>query len=403
MTDLNCDLNMRTKLCKENLKALLSCSLILVLFVQPLRADKEGALRAVEAKDYEKAANELMTLSDQQDPEADMWLGLIWMKNFKDPSKREQGFKRLERSARHGYAPAQGELGKYYLLGRYVKRDYSTALTWFEKAKEQDDKSGYFGLGTMYYYGWGVPRDLKRSLSCLQVSCTKGHDGACRNLGSIYGDGLEVRKDRSSAIKWLQIGVDAGGKESQYVMGIMCLKGLGVPPDSEKGIPLLMSSAEQGVVEAASFLGAAYYEGIGVPQNDEKALWWLGQAADQGEAQAQFAVGLMWHQGRGTKSNDSIAKDYFLRAAKQGLADAQTNLGLHYFHGLGVTKDWAQAFFWLSLAELQGKPGLEQKDEAAKELTQKQLLRIRDDLKNWRAVPERENDDIVLIGPQQTP
>ncbi|MFC1813787.1 tetratricopeptide repeat protein, partial [Thermodesulfobacteriota bacterium] len=66
------------------------------------------------------------------------------------------------KAAEKGHFRAQNNLGRMYLEGRGVKRDYQKAMAWFGKASK-GYRYGHFNLGRMYEYGWGVPKDERKA------------------------------------------------------------------------------------------------------------------------------------------------------------------------------------------------------------------------------------------------
>ena len=62
-------------------------------------------------------------------------------------------------SAASGYAPAQYEIGQCYKRGWGVKKDFATAIEWFNKAVAQGYAPAQRSLGYCYENGEGVPQD----------------------------------------------------------------------------------------------------------------------------------------------------------------------------------------------------------------------------------------------------
>jgi uncharacterized protein len=119
-------------------------------------------------------------------------------------------------------------------------------------------------------------------------------------------------------------------------------------------------------------LGLVYSYGDGVPQNYIQAAFWYRRSADKGDEGAQESLGELYLNGGVLKEKDGaegknqplvrddkggeFPKDYGLaalwlrKAAEQGNSDAQNDLGLLYEEGNGVPQDYAEAYFWYSLA-----------------------------------------------------
>lgn len=80
-----------------------------------------------------------------------------------------------------------------------------------------------------------------------------------------------------------------------------------------------------------------------------------------------------------------------LSSANQGNVAAQTTLGAMYEDGLGVKQDYAEAYFWLSLAANFGgadhTPIVQDEiDDAAKHLTTEKIAAIKKRLAEWTPV-----------------
>jgi hypothetical protein len=87
----------------------------------------------------------------------------------------------------------------------------------------------------------------------------------------------------------------------------------------------------------------------------------LIRQAESGDPQAQFKLGVMYADGtvNCNQKNDAEAARWFRKAAVQGLAVAQERLAAMCESGDGITKDDAEASFWLILArEKRDKAGV---------------------------------------------
>lgn len=75
-------------------------------------------------------------------------------------------------------------------------------------------------------------------------------------------------------------------------------------------------------------------------------------------------------------------------SASEGNADVQYNLGLHYKQGNGLPQNWAEAYFWLSLAAKAGNAdAASERDAAGKELSREQKSAVERRVKEWRPTP----------------
>jgi hypothetical protein len=76
-------------------------------------------------------------------------------------------------------------------------------------------------------------------------------------------------------------------------------------------------------------------------------------------------------------------------AAEQGNAAAQNHLGSLYADGRGVPQDYAEAYFWLSLASASGSHSttndMDDRELAASHLTKTVLLQTQERARKWFA------------------
>lgn len=61
-------------------------------------------------------------------------------------------------------------LGKIYLKGKNVDKDYQKAKAWFEKGVEYEHSSCYMDLSFMYFFGLGVGKDLNKALELVELA-----------------------------------------------------------------------------------------------------------------------------------------------------------------------------------------------------------------------------------------
>lgn len=61
----------------------------------------------------------------------------------------------IRQKAEAGNALAQSSLGRAYLTGKGVEKDFTQAAFWFRKAAEQEEPQAQYNLGLMYYLGAG--------------------------------------------------------------------------------------------------------------------------------------------------------------------------------------------------------------------------------------------------------
>ena len=177
-----------------------------------------------------------------------------------------------------------------------------------------------------------------------------------------------------------------------------------------KGIdPSLLAKAKAGDANAEFQLALRLMNGSGgVQQDTREAMIEFQKAAEKGNAEAQYMLGQIYEDGGmgmavpdsdGSYTNGRVvnfhpvpndfglAAKWYRMAAKQGTALAQNHLGLIYADGRGVPQDYAEAYFWLSLASANGSHsstnGVDDRDLAASHLTKTVLLQTQERARKW--------------------
>lgn len=80
---------------------------------------------------------------------------------------------------------AQNFLGIHYLLGLGVKRNYGLAKKWYEKAAKNGHPDAQRNLGVMYESGHGLTRDFENAYIWLYAAYRQGHPRAAATLQSL--------------------------------------------------------------------------------------------------------------------------------------------------------------------------------------------------------------------------
>lgn len=105
----------------------------------------------------------------------------------------------LQKLATDGYAPSQVWLGE--LLDHSERNE--AAVEWFQKAADQGDAAGEFGLAQMYAIGEGTKKDNERALMYYTRSAEQGHGDAILKLAVVYRNGgLGVEANPEKADFW---------------------------------------------------------------------------------------------------------------------------------------------------------------------------------------------------------
>jgi hypothetical protein len=151
--------------------------------------------------------------------------------------------------------------------------------------------------------------------------------------------------------------------------------------------------AEDGDARAQAAIGSMYLSGLGVVQDPGLAMQWCDRAAEQGNPRAQYLLGSMYRDGKAGEKNLPRAMALFRKSAEKDFAWAQYSLGLMYLVGEGVPVDFAEAYYWLSLAAVgrQIEDGQVEStaafvlDEVTAKLTADQVRQAQQRIREWQA------------------
>ena len=292
-------------------------------------------------------------------------------------------------AAENGNTEAQLSIGEYYELGLTgcgISKDYAQAAVWYLKAAEQGDWLAQDSLASLYNNGQGVAQDYSKAAIWWRKAAEQGDANSQFYLGLAYFDGKGVPNDSKQAVQWFEKAAEPR-------------KGNTAPEE------WVRNTANRNTAKAEYMLGLAYSYGEGVPQNYVEAASWYRRAADKGDAGAQSDLGELYLNGGVLKEKDGsegknqplvrdngggiFQKDYGLaafwlrKAAEQGDSGAQNDLGLLYEDGNGVPQDYAEAYFWYSVAVAKTPTYSGNRDRAASKLTKTILLQTQARAGKW--------------------
>jgi hypothetical protein len=118
---------------------------------------------------------------------------------------------KLISDAKKGDAPSQYSIGMLYGYGTPLTPDFSEAIFWFEKAREQDHAEAIYNLGAIYQFEENF-KNLEIANQYFEEAAKLKHDVAAYNLGLNYMTGHGVRKDDEKAKYWFEQAILFGNK-----------------------------------------------------------------------------------------------------------------------------------------------------------------------------------------------
>lgn len=262
-----------------------------------------------------------------------------------------------EKAAEEGDAFAQMYVGKAYQRGDGVKQDSALAFKWIEKSALQGNISAQMHLAYMYEHGIGIPQDLPNAFKWTEKAALQGNVIAQIKMAEIYDQGKGVDQDTSVAFVWTKLAAKQGLAYAQNNLALFYEKGRNVNQNYITALKWYIKSADQNNSFAQSKIGDFYRFGYGVSQDYPTALEWHKKAADRGHVYSQGVLGDMFFDGQGTPQDHATAFYWHEKAAISGNARSQLTLGNMYYYGQGIPKDYIKATQWYMLSADQGNHG----------------------------------------------
>ncbi|HEY3198525.1 MAG TPA: tetratricopeptide repeat protein [Nitrospirales bacterium] len=127
---------------------------------------------------YSLALQELRPLAEENDPEAQFYIGVMYAKGRGVPQDYQAAVHWYQLAAEQGFPKAMSNLAAMYSKGKGVPKDYAQAVHWYQEAADEELPEAQYNLGVMYKEGQGVPRDLVRAHMWFNLSAGQGHEYA---------------------------------------------------------------------------------------------------------------------------------------------------------------------------------------------------------------------------------
>ena len=150
-------------------------------------------------------------------------------------------------------------------------------------------------------------------------------------------------------------------------------------------------AADRGNSKAMCGPGCMYYSGCwdldkgeGVACDYAVAMRWWRMAADRGDERAMGFIGYLYHTGDGVQQDYAAAIRWYRMAADKGDTFAMGNLGqiFNLGCGKGISKDDAEAYFWLNLMARTPHERAE-RDKVGEKLTPEKRLEVEERCREW--------------------
>ena len=121
-------------------------------------------------------------------------------------------------SAAHdaGDARATYALARWYLYGKFFKKDLRAALRLLRQAAKEGVPDAMCDLAMCYLEGRGVPANPAKAAEFFLKAALAGEKQSIYEVGRCYYHGIGVTRDRRIAWVWLDRARELGVTESSY-------------------------------------------------------------------------------------------------------------------------------------------------------------------------------------------
>jgi len=278
--------------------------------------------------------------------------GCLQIRGFGTNKNKEEGFKKIKKSADIGLARAQKKLGDLLWFGTGCNIDYSQSCVYYNLAAKQGDAEAVADLGWLYKYGQGIEKNIEKAVGCFERSAAMHDPYGLVYLGRCY---LYAEGKDKNEVKGMELikGASEGNGYGKTWLGICYLKGLGVTKDETKAFNLFKEAKDEGDLYGGFMLGQAYEVGWGTAEDDQIALRLYARAAEEDYPEACWALGQKYFYGKGVEKNEAKAGLLFEKGARLGDDDCKWwTKDLTYLRNLAESKNpKAQQFLGTRLRE----------------------------------------------------
>ncbi|MDK9701276.1 MAG: sel1 repeat family protein, partial [bacterium] len=159
----------------------------------------------------------------------------------------EEGLKWIIKAGENGKGEAFYDLGVAYMNEMGVKKDFPTAIKYFEKGALLKNADCMTSLGLIYQAGARIDSSLQanpeEAVKWYKQAAELNHLEAIQHLAMMYAMGMGVPKFEAEAIKWFQKGCELGSWEMMWGYGQCFQDGKGVKKDLVQAYALMSASA----------------------------------------------------------------------------------------------------------------------------------------------------------------
>ncbi len=185
--------------------------------------------------------------------------------------------------------------GKYYSGCGLHEEAYRYFL---EAAMKDEDTDAYFWLGRMYLYGWHVRKDYEKAFKYFKDGYDV--DGPNYFLADIMEERKEIAKDkrgRELFIDLLEYMLECGEKNTLISIGLEYGSGDIYPLNYEKQRACYQKAIDCGINMGYECMGEVYFKGEGVEQDYKKAYEYFMKYDEFCSFLKPFCIAEMYRNG----------------------------------------------------------------------------------------------------------
>jgi len=218
------------------------------------------------------------------DDSAQFLVGYMYDQGQGVPGDKGEAAVWYRKAADQQHPQAQYHLALLLLHGDGVTQNIAEALTWLEKASQKNDQAAVT-LGKMYLYGDHIKKDYKSAFSLLKKAAVNMDIEARLLLSHMYRDGRGVKADSKQWIYWLKKAAAAENTQAQHELAIAYANGHGVQRNINQAKRWFKLAADKSYAVSQYELGMLYATDDNNTDFD-KAIYYLQQARKAGFAKA---------------------------------------------------------------------------------------------------------------------
>lgn len=252
-----------------------------------------GLLLALNLNDPVEGARIMFESARLKEYESFHYLAVFYYYGIGIEKDLKKAFSLLNASAATGFAPSMHQLG---LL--YRKYNPQKMVGYLGLAAKQDYPEALYDLGRIYLAGDGIAKDYDRAFYYLERAHAAGHPEAAGQLGLCYANGLGVDKNDQYAFEYWYQGSQQGDVESIRYLGIAFEKGIGIEKDEKRAVDCYEIGASNNDTESMFLLGSCFENGIGTEKNLAEAYQCYLEAGRRGDTfGAEYSIRLSIEHG----------------------------------------------------------------------------------------------------------